>query len=76
MMVALPAPAWRRYEEMPIAEFAAWLRQVARAVDWEAGLKKSRRGLKKPQTEKPSAARNRHVSTHRLIEEHKKRSHL
>jgi len=76
MMVALPEPEWRRYEEMPIAEFAAWLRQVARAVDWEAGLKKSRRGPKKPQAEKPSAARNRHVSTQRLLEEHQKRSPL
>src|SRR5262249_3835997 len=76
MMVALPAPEWRCYEAMPTEEFVAWLRQAARAVDWEAGLKKSRRGPKKPPAEKPSAARNRHVSTHRLLEEHKKRSRL
>jgi len=76
MMVALPAEEWRRYEEMPIDQFAAWLRRAARAVDWEAGLKKSRRGPKKPPADKPSAARNRHVSTHRLLQEHKNRSRL
>jgi IS4 transposase len=76
MMVALPAEEWRDAETMPLQEFAAWLRRAARAVDWNKGLTKSRRGPKKPPTDKPSAARNRHVSTHRLLQEHKKRPGL
>jgi hypothetical protein len=74
MMVALPVTLWRPLGELPVGEFAAWLRAAAQRADWEAGLKKSRRGPRKPALAKPSAARNRHVSTHRLLQQHKKDS--
>lgn len=76
MMVALPAEQWLPLGEMSLTDFVTWLREAARRVDFKGGLKKTRRGPKKPLAKKPSAARKRHVSTHRLLKKHEKHSRL
>jgi hypothetical protein len=66
MMIALPAAEWQVWGRMSLAEFVAALRSLAEGVNWEL-LQKGTRGPKKPPVKKPSASKQRHVSTHRLL---------
>ena len=66
MMIAVPAEEWEIWEAMSLAEFVAYLRRLAKGVEWSR-LKKTTRGPKKPAAKKPSASVQRHVSTQRLL---------
>src|SRR5262249_14323959 len=47
MRIAVPASAWQRFVEMTVREFATWLYEVARDLDWRP-YRKRPRGPKKP----------------------------
>ena len=47
MDIALPEQGWERFAHMTQPEFADWLRQVARQIDWARYIK-SKRAPKKP----------------------------
>ena len=71
MSIAVPPTAWQRFVEMTNAEFAGWLYEVAKEIDWR-GYRKRPRGPKKPVTVKRTS-RGAHRSTAREINEfHKK----
>ena len=42
MMIAAPPSAWRRFVAMTAAEFAGWLHEVARGIDWRPHRKRPR----------------------------------
>jgi len=71
MMIALPPQEWAPFRAMSLPEFADCLRQWARQVDWQR-VKKAKQGPKKPPPKKPSASKQRHVSTARLLQETQK----
>lgn len=50
------------------AEFAEWLRELARRVDWTR-YRKTRRGRKKPRPDRPKCPRYRHVATKKLLDQ-------
>lgn len=66
MMVAIPAPQWKIFNEMSAEEFAAFLREVAGRVKLSR-YKKHSRGPKKPPPEKAKYKNGGHVSTAKLI---------
>ena len=47
MTIALPPSVWQQFVEMTAAEFAGWLYEVARNIDWRR-YSKNPRGPKKP----------------------------
>jgi hypothetical protein len=65
LAIAAPPSAWRRFAEMTTAEFAAWLDEVARGVDWRR-YRKRPRPPKKPATIKRTR-RGAHRSTAREL---------
>jgi IS4 transposase len=65
LSIALPPPIWERFVAMTTAEFAGWLFEVARHIDWRP-YRKSRRGPKKP-TEVKRTRRGAHRSTAREL---------
>lgn len=70
MMIVLPAAQWAAFGRLPVGPFAEVLRRMAERVDPKR-YRKAQRGPKKP----PPQARYRnggHVSTHRLLEKHKR----
>lgn len=65
MMIAIPAPNWVQFQTMSISKFCKLLIQLAGRIDWQV-LQKSQRGPKPPKTKLPSA-KNKHVSTAKLL---------
>jgi Transposase DDE domain len=72
MMIALPPAEWAPFAALPVPAFAEALRAVARRVNWDR-VKKTTRGPKKPPPKRPSASKQRHVSTARLLQSRQNR---
>jgi hypothetical protein len=70
MSIAIPPSAWQRLVEMTAAEFANWLDEVARDIDWRR-YRKRPRGPKKP-VEMKRTSRGAHRSTSREIKKSQK----
>ena len=65
MMVALPAVQWEVFRDMPAAELAAAMKEMAAAIDLKR-YRKTTRGPKKPTP--PKRYKNGgHVATHKLL---------
>jgi Transposase DDE domain len=65
MSIAVSPMAWQRFAEMTGGEFAGWLDEVARDIDWRP-YRKRPRGPKKPVTVKRTS-RGAHRATSREI---------
>jgi Transposase DDE domain len=65
MMIAVPPSVWQRFVAMTAAEFAGWLHEVARGIDWRP-YRKRPRGPKKPVVMKRTS-RGAHRSTAREL---------
>jgi hypothetical protein len=65
LLIAVPESAWRRFVEMTAVEFAGWLHEVARGIDWRP-YRKRPRGPKKPVAVKRTS-RGAHRSTAREL---------
>lgn len=70
MMIALPAPLWQPFTEMPVEAFSATLKDWAAAIDLKR-FKSSPRGPKKPKKKTKLDPKHPHVSTARLLKEKK-----
>jgi IS4 transposase len=68
MMIALPPSVWQRFVEMTAAQFATWLYEIARHIDWRP-YRKSPRGPKKP-VEVTRTSRGAHRATARELIKH------
>ena len=68
LMIALPAEEWAPLAQMTNAEFARWLKGIARRVKLQR-YRKSPRGPKKPRPRRTRFAKAKHVSTARLLAE-------
>ena len=66
MMIAVPARSWERLLRMTVKEFATWLHETARGIDWER-YRKNPRGPKKPPQVKRTR-RGAHRSTARVLQ--------
>lgn len=73
MMIALPGPLWEPLGRLPVEGFAELLRQIARRID-PTRYRKAKRGAKKPPPPKQQYKNGGHVSTHRLLQQHKRQS--
>jgi hypothetical protein len=65
LLIAIPSEHWVPFRDMPIGKFCRLLTRVAEHIDWST-LRKTRRGPKGPKPEPPSA-KNKHVSTAKLL---------
>jgi IS4 transposase len=65
LSIAVPASAWEKFVAMTTSEFAAWLYEVARGIDWRS-YRKCPRGPKKPVAVKRTR-RGAHRSTAREL---------
>jgi Transposase DDE domain len=72
MMIVLPATAWAAFGRSPVRRFAKALRDMARRVNPHKYYK-AKRGPKRPPPPKARYRNGGHVSTHRLLEQHKRR---
>ena len=72
MMVALPAAVWVKFGQLPVEHFAVVLHRIAKQVDPKR-YRKAKRGPKKPPPPKATYENGGHVSTHRLLEQRKRR---
>lgn len=70
MAIAVPPSVWQPFVDMAVAEFASWLHEVARHIDWRK-YRKSPRGPKKPVTVKRTS-RGAHRSTARELSKSQK----
>jgi hypothetical protein len=70
LSIAVPASAWEEFVAMTVSEFARWLHDVARAIDWRP-YRKRPRGPKKPVDVKRTR-RGAHRSTARELLKAKK----
>lgn len=70
MMIAIPAAHWELWRRMSLAEFVAQMLGLAQGADWQR-LQKAAASPKKPAVKKPSASKQRHVSTARLLKQAK-----
>ena len=73
MNIALPGPLWQPLGVLRLESFAELLREIARRVD-PTRYRKAKRGPKKPPPAKKPYKNGGHVSTHRLLQEHKRQS--
>lgn len=73
MNIALPGSLWQPLGALPLESFAELLREIARRVD-PTRYRKAKRGPKKPPPPKKPYKNGGHVSTHRLLQERKRRS--
>lgn len=73
MMIALPGPLWKSLGVLPVEEFGEVLRQIAKRID-PTRYRKAKRGPKKPPPPKGRYKNGGHVSTHRLLQQHKRQS--
>jgi IS4 transposase len=67
MSMALPEKVWLHFARMPLAEFARWLRGVAKDLNWQKYRKKVR-GPKKP-AKVQRTSRGAHRSTARVLKQ-------
>ena len=74
MLIAVPPPVWEQFVALTAAEFAGWLYDGARRIDW-GPYRKSRRGVKKPVVVKRTH-RGAHRSTARELNKAKKYNDL
>jgi hypothetical protein len=65
LSIAVPASAWEEFRAMTVPEFAGWLYEVARGIDWRP-YRKRPRGPKKPVAVKRTR-RGAHRSTAREL---------
>ena len=72
MMIVLPAAVWAAFGRLPVGSFAAGLRRLAGRVDPKR-YRKAKRGPKRPPPSKARYRNGGHVSTHRLLEQQKRR---
>lgn len=68
LAIAVPAESWQCFATMSAPAFAAWLRDVARGIRWQA-YRKSPRGPKKP-ARVQRTCRGAHRSTARVLRSH------
>ena len=68
MMIALPAPLWKPFRQMPVEQFAVTLKQWATAVDLKR-FASSPRGAKKSPIKGEYDSKHPHVSTARLLKQ-------
>lgn len=68
LAVAVPAEAWQPYIAMTTSEFAAWLHEITKGLDY-GRYRKNKRGPKKP-TEVKRTRRGAHRSTARELAEY------
>jgi len=61
MVIAVPPSVWQRFVAMTAGEFAGWVHEVARGIDWRP-YRKNPRGPKKPVVVKRTT-RGAHRST-------------
>lgn len=66
MMIALPVEEWQPLAAMTTAEFAKWLRGLARRTNLKR-YPKHRRGPKKPRPRRTRFAKAKHIATARLL---------
>jgi hypothetical protein len=67
MMIALPAPQWKRFRDLSPKELANELRYMAASIDL-AQYRKATRGPKKP-VKRKVYKNGGHVSTHKLLQD-------
>jgi hypothetical protein len=72
MLIAIPPAHWDAFETMPAPAFAAVMVMLAGAVNL-SHYRKHPRGPKRPQPPRLHDPAHPHVSTHKLLEERKKR---
>ena len=74
MMVALPREEWEPVRDWDVPSLARWLKELAKKVRLSR-FQKHPRGPKKPRQRRTRFARNKHISTAKLLaaEESKKR---
>ena len=72
MMISIPPEQWVQFQTMPAKPLCKLLVQIAKKIDWKI-FKKSHRPPKKPKAELPSA-KNKHVSTAKLLAAAKKKA--
>jgi IS4 transposase len=72
MMIALPPAEWAPLAALSLVDFAQWLRALAAGVAWER-VKKGKRRPRKPSPKRPSARKQRHVSTARVLQNRQNR---
>jgi hypothetical protein len=70
MMMAIPEDEWRVFSRMRPAEMVATLKELAQKVRLQA-YRKSSRGPKKPRPKREGTTKASHVSTAKLLREHK-----
>ena len=70
LSIAVPASVWQKFVTMTVSEFASWLYEVAREIDWRT-YRKRPRGPKKPVAVKRTR-RGAHRSTARELIKHQK----
>ena len=70
MMVLLDDSDFDAFREMPVDEFCAAMREVAKHVD-PANYRKSTRGPKKPVKKKPANRHKTHISVAKVLEQRK-----
>jgi hypothetical protein len=73
MNIALPAALWQPLAALPMKQFGVLLRQIAKRID-PTRYRKARRGPKKPPPDKQPYKNGGHVSTHRLLQQLKRKS--
>jgi hypothetical protein len=66
MMVALPPEEWAAFRHMSVSQYVAFLRQLARNVDFER-YPKAHRGPKKPKPKRHYDPDHPHVSVAKLL---------
>ena len=67
MMIALPAPVWKRFQQTTAAELAKELVDLARNLNLKT-YRKSIRGPKKPPPPRASSPNKPHLSTKKLLD--------
>ena len=66
MMVALPPEEWAIFRDMSLGEYVAFLRRLARGVDFSR-YPKSRRGAKKARPKRRYDPKHPHVSVAKIL---------
>jgi hypothetical protein len=67
LAIAVPLERWRHFAALSTEDFAGWVRDVVRGIDWRP-YRKSRRGPKKP-VEVQRTQRGAHRSTAQVLTE-------
>jgi hypothetical protein len=73
MMIALPAEQWEIFRELSLPQFTSVLKELAGRVRL-AAFRKHPRGPKKKPPQRPKNAKQKHVSTARILAKRKKQT--